>query len=127
MCVDGPDIDLRRLPVQTCWPDDAGPLITWGLVITRGPQGGAQARSRQNLGIYRQQLIGRRQLIMRWLAHRGGALDFRDFALAKPGSHFPSQSRWGRPGHHPRCRHAVPDTLSEYQFAGLFAARALSW
>src|SRR5215217_3684754 len=74
-------IDLGRLPIQTCWPADAGPLITWGLVITRGPQGLAGSRLRQNLGIYRQQIIGSRQVIMRWLAHRGGALDFRDFAL----------------------------------------------
>ena len=85
----GPEVDLGLLPVQTCWPEDAGPLITWGLVITRGPQGGANARQRQNLGIYRQQVIARNQVIMRWLAHRGGALDFRDFALAKPGQPFP--------------------------------------
>ncbi|MFO1226179.1 UbiD family decarboxylase [Roseateles sp.] len=120
VCVDGPDIDLRRLPVQTCWPDDAGPLITWGLVITRGPQGGARARSRQNLGIYRQQLIGRRQLIMRWLAHRGGALDFRDFALAKPGQPFPIAVALGAdPATILGAVTPVPDTLSEYQFAGL--------
>ena len=71
--LEGGDIDLARLPVQTCWPGDAGPLITWGLVVTRGPQGVAQPRRRQNLGIYRQQVIGPRQVIMRWLAHRGGA------------------------------------------------------
>ena len=81
----GGEIDLGQLPVQTCWPGDAGPLITWGLVVTRGPQGVAVPRKRQNLGIYRQQVIGPRQTIMRWLAHRGGALDFRDFALANPG------------------------------------------
>src|SRR5215204_6563163 len=68
------EIDLARLPVQTCWPEDAGPLITWGLVVTRGPQGRPESRLRQNLGIYRQHVIGRRQVIMRWLAHRGGAL-----------------------------------------------------
>ena len=76
----GPDVDLGLLPVQTCWPGDVGPLITWGLVITRGPQGVASPRTRQNLGIYRQQVIARHQVIMRWLAHRGGALDFREFA-----------------------------------------------
>ncbi len=86
---EGADVDLGNLPVQTCWPEDAGPLITWGLVITRGPQGGPNARLRQNLGIYRQQVIGRRQVIMRWLAQRGGALDFRDFRLARPGQPFP--------------------------------------
>ena len=91
--LDGDEVDLGRLPVQTCWPGDAGPLITWGLVITRGPQGGPAARKRQNLGIYRQQVIGRRQVIMRWLAHRGGALDFRDFARPAPGSRFRSPSR----------------------------------
>ncbi|MGE0673976.1 MAG: UbiD family decarboxylase domain-containing protein, partial [Methylibium sp.] len=87
--LEGADVDLATLPVQTCWPDDAGPLITWGLVITRGPQSVPAPRSRQNLGIYRQQVIGPRQTIMRWLAHRGGALDFRDFALAHPGQPFP--------------------------------------
>ncbi len=117
---EGPDIDLAQLPVQTCWPDDAGPLITWGLVITRGPQGDANARQRQNLGIYRQQVIGRRQVIMRWLAHRGGALDFRDFALAKPGQPFPIAVALGAdPATILGAVTPVPDTLSEYQFAGL--------
>jgi len=118
--VEGPDVDLGTLPVQTCWPEDAGPLITWGLVITRGPQGGANARQRQNLGIYRQQVIGRRQVIMRWLAHRGGALDFRDFALAKPGQPFPMAVALGAdPATILGAVTPVPDTLSEYQFAGL--------
>ena len=88
-CSRAPTSIWASLPVQTCWPGDAGPLITWGLVITRGPQGVASPRRRQNLGIYRQQVIGPRQTIMRWLAHRGGALDFRDFALANPGQPFP--------------------------------------
>lgn len=117
---DGPDVDLARLPVQTCWPEDAGPLITWGLVVTRGPQGGAHARQRQNLGIYRQQVIGRAQVIMRWLAHRGGALDFRDFALTKPGQPFPIAVALGAdPATMLGAVTPVPDTLSEYQFAGL--------
>ena len=108
------------MPVQTCWPGDAGPLITWGLVITRGPQGGPPARLRQNLGIYRQQVIGRRQVIMRWLAHRGGALDFRDFAAAKPGQPFPIAVALGAdPATMLGAVTPVPDTLSEYQFAGL--------
>ncbi len=115
-----PDVDLVSLPVQTCWPGDAGPLITWGLVITRGPQGGVHARPRQNLGIYRQQVIGRRQVIMRWLAHRGGALDFRDFSLAKPGQPFPLAVALGAdPATILGAVTPVPDTLSEYQFAGL--------
>ena len=118
--LEGAEVDLGQLPVQTCWPDDAGPLITWGLVITRGPQGGAAARGRQNLGIYRQQVIGKRQVIMRWLAHRGGALDFRDFALAKPGQPFPIAVALGAdPATILGAVTPVPDTLSEYQFAGL--------
>ena len=116
----GAEVDLGTLPVQTCWPDDAGPLITWGLVITRGPQGGANARQRQNLGIYRQQVIGPRQVIMRWLAHRGGALDFRDFALARPGQPFPMAVALGAdPATILGAVTPVPDSLSEYQFAGL--------
>jgi 4-hydroxy-3-polyprenylbenzoate decarboxylase len=113
--LEGADIDLGRLPIQKCWPDDAAPLITWGLVITRGP-----ARTRQNLGIYRQQLISRRQVIMRWLAHRGGALDFRDFALAHPGQPFPIAVALGAdPATILGAVTPVPDSLSEYQFAGL--------
>jgi 4-hydroxy-3-polyprenylbenzoate decarboxylase len=116
----GDDVDLGRLPVQTCWPGDAGPLITWGLVVTRGPQGVAQPRQRQNLGIYRQQVIGRRELIMRWLAHRGGALDFREFARANPGQPFPIAVALGAdPATILGAVTPVPDTLSEYQFAGL--------
>ena len=116
----GAEIDLATLPVQTCWPGDAGPLITWGLVITRGPQNVARPRSRQNLGIYRQQVIGPRQVIMRWLAHRGGALDFRDFALAHPGEPFPIAVALGAdPATILGAVTPVPDTLSEYQFAGL--------
>ncbi|MFT7773287.1 4-hydroxy-3-polyprenylbenzoate decarboxylase [Roseateles sp.] len=113
--LEGSDIDLGRLPIQKCWPDDAAPLITWGLVITRGP-----ARPRQNLGIYRQQLISPRQVIMRWLAHRGGALDFRDFALAHPGEPFPIAVALGAdPATILGAVTPVPDSLSEYQFAGL--------
>ncbi len=113
--LEGSDVDLARLPIQHCWPDDAAPLITWGLVITRGP-----ARTRQNLGIYRQQVIGPRQVIMRWLAHRGGALDFRDFALAQPGQPFPIAVALGAdPATILGAVTPVPDSLSEYQFAGL--------
>ena len=113
--IEGGDVDLGRLPIQHCWPDDAAPLITWGLVITRGP-----TRTRQNLGIYRQQLIGPRQVIMRWLAHRGGALDFRDFALAHPGQPFPIAVALGAdPATILGAVTPVPDSLSEYQFAGL--------
>jgi len=109
------DVDLSRLPVQTCWPGDAGPLITWGLTVTRGP-----AKPRQNLGIYRQQVLGRDRLIMRWLAHRGGALDFRDHQLAHPGSAFPVAVALGAdPATMLAAVTPVPDTLGEYQFAGL--------
>ena len=108
-------VDLARLPVQTCWPGDAGPLITWGLVVTKGPE-----KSRQNLGIYRQQVIGRNRAIMRWLAHRGGALDFRDWQQAKPGQPFPVAVALGAdPATILGAVTPVPDTLSEYAFAGL--------
>jgi len=112
---EGNDVDLAKLPIQTCWPGDVAPLLTWGLVITRGPN----AR-RQNLGIYRQQVIGRNKLIMRWLSHRGGALDFRDHALAHPGTHFPIAVALGAdPATTLGAVTPVPDSLSEYQFAGL--------
>ncbi|HYG54587.1 MAG TPA: 4-hydroxy-3-polyprenylbenzoate decarboxylase [Burkholderiales bacterium] len=111
---EGKDVDLSRLPVQTCWPGDAGPLITWGLTITRGP-----SKPRQNLGIYRQQVIGRDRVIMRWLAHRGGALDFREHALASRQP-FPVAVAIGAdPATLLAAVTPVPDTLSEYQFAGL--------
>jgi 4-hydroxy-3-polyprenylbenzoate decarboxylase len=117
---EGHDVDLSAWPVQTCWPDDAGPLITWGLVITRGPQGVPVPRARQNLGIYRQQVIGPRETIMRWLPHRGGAQDFRAFAAANPGRPFPVAVALGAdPATTLGAVTPVPDTLSEYQFAGL--------
>lgn len=117
---EGSEVDLADWPVQWCWPGDVGPLLTWGLVVTRGPQGVANPRRRQNLGIYRQQVIGARQVIMRWLAHRGGALDFRDFALANPGQAFPIAVAFGAdPATILGAVTPVPDSLSEYQFAGL--------
>jgi 4-hydroxy-3-polyprenylbenzoate decarboxylase len=109
------DVDLGKLPVQTCWPQDAGPLITWGLTVTRGPH-----KRRQNLGIYRQQVIAPNRVIMRWLAHRGGALDFRDHQLAHPSEPFPVAVALGAdPATMLAAVTPVPDTLSEYQFAGL--------
>jgi 4-hydroxy-3-polyprenylbenzoate decarboxylase len=109
------DVDLDRIPLQRCWPGDVAPLLTWGLVVTRGPN----AR-RQNLGIYRQQYLGRNKLIMRWLSHRGGALDFRDHMLAHPGTPFPVAVALGAdPATILGAVTPVPDTLSEYQFAGL--------
>ncbi|HXM81948.1 MAG TPA: 4-hydroxy-3-polyprenylbenzoate decarboxylase [Burkholderiales bacterium] len=109
------DVDLARLPIQTCWPGDAGPLITWGLTVTRGP-----LKNRQNLGIYRQQVIGRNRVIMRWLAHRGGALDFRDHQLAAAAAPFPVAVALGAdPATMLAAVTPVPDTLGEYQFAGL--------
>ncbi|MBK8063425.1 MAG: 4-hydroxy-3-polyprenylbenzoate decarboxylase [Betaproteobacteria bacterium] len=117
---EGKDVDLGRLPVQTCWPGDAGPLITWGLTVTRGPQGLPHSRTRQNLGIYRQQVIGPNRLIMRWLSHRGGALDFRDHGLAHPGRAFPVSVVLGAdPATLLAAVTPVPDALGEYQFAGL--------
>jgi 4-hydroxy-3-polyprenylbenzoate decarboxylase len=112
---EGADVDLARLPIQRCWPGDAAPLITWGLVITRGPH-----KTRQNLGIYRQQVIGPDKVIVRWLAHRGGALDFRDHRLARPGQPFPIAVAIGAdPATILGAVTPVPDSLSEYQFAGL--------
>ena len=114
------DVDLARLPIQTCWPGDAAPLITWGLTVTRGPQGLQNSKTRQNLGIYRQQVIGPNKLIMRWLAQRGGALDFRDHCLANPGQPFPVAVALGAdPATILSAVTPVPDSLSEYQFAGL--------
>ncbi len=112
---EGESVDLAGIPIQTCWPEDAGPLITWGLVVTRGPE-----KSRQNLGIYRMQVIGRNRVIMRWLAHRGGALDFRDWQQAHPGEPFPVAVALGAdPATMLAAVTPVPDTLSEYAFAGL--------
>lgn len=112
---EGDDVDLGRLPIQHCWPGDAARLITWGLVVTRGPE-----KPRQNLGIYRMQVLGRNRVIMRWLAHRGGALDFRDFQRAHPGQPFPVAVALGAdPATILGAVTPVPDTLSEYAFAGL--------
>jgi len=112
---EGDQVDLGSLPIQTCWPGDAGPLITWGLVITRGPE-----KDRQNLGIYRQQVIGKNRVIMRWLAHRGGALDFRDWCAKHPGEPFPVAVALGAdPATVLGAVTPVPDSLSEYAFAGL--------
>ena len=111
---EGKDVDLARLPVQTCWPDDAGPLITWGLTVTRGPN-----KPRQNLGIYRQQVLGPNRVIMRWLAHRGGALDFQDHRKISKEK-FPVAVALGAdPATILAAVTPVPDTLGEYQFAGL--------
>lgn len=112
---EGSQIDLARLPIQTCWPGDVGPLITWGLVVTRGPR-----KARQNLGIYRQQVIGRNKVIMRWLSTRGGALDYRDWCQVHPQQPFPIAVALGAdPATMLGAVTPVPDTLSEYQFAGL--------
>ncbi|MEJ6540897.1 MAG: 4-hydroxy-3-polyprenylbenzoate decarboxylase [Halioglobus sp.] len=111
----GADVDLYTLPIQTCWPGDAAPLITWPLVITRGP-----SKERQNLGIYRLQLLARNKLIMRWLSHRGGALDFREWQKKHPGQRYPVAVALGAdPATTLAAVTPIPDTLSEYAFAGL--------
>lgn len=116
---EGPDVDLGALPISTCWPEDAGALITWGMVITRGPN-----KPRVNLAIYRQQVIGRNKLIMRWLPHRGGAQDFREFQQRHPGKPFPVSVVIGAdPATLLAAVTPIPDTLSEYQFAGLLRGR----
>jgi 4-hydroxy-3-polyprenylbenzoate decarboxylase len=117
--VEGPDVDLGSLPISTCWPEDAAALITWGMVITRGPN-----KPRVNLAIYRQQLIGKNKLIMRWLPHRGGAQDFREFQQVHPGKPFPVSVVIGAdPATLLAAVTPIPDTLSEYQFAGLLRGR----
>ncbi len=111
----GDEVDLSVFPIQTCWPDDAAPLITWPLVITKGPN-----KDRQNLGIYRQQVIGKNKVIMRWLSHRGGALDFLEWQEAHPGEPFPVSVALGAdPATILAAVTPVPDSLSEYAFAGL--------
>jgi len=113
--IEGADVDLEQLPIQTCWPDDAGPLITWALVVTRGPN-----KERQNLGIYRQQVIAKNKVIMRWLAHRGGALDYKEWCQEHPNKPFPIAVALGAdPATILAAVTPVPDTLSEYAFAGL--------
>jgi 4-hydroxy-3-polyprenylbenzoate decarboxylase len=112
---EGSEVDLSRLPIQTCWPGDVAPLISWGLVVTRGPN-----KPRQNLGIYRQQVIAPNKVIMRWLAHRGGALDYQEWCKAYPGQPFPLAVVIGAdPATILGAVTPVPDSLSEYQFAGL--------
>ena len=112
---EGDEIDLSVYPIQTCWPEDAAPLITWPLVITKGPN-----KHRQNLGIYRMQVIAKNKVIMRWLAHRGGALDFKEFQAANPGQPFPVSVALGAdPATILAAVTPVPDSLSEYAFAGL--------
>ena len=111
----GDQVDLYRLPIMHCWPDDVAPLITWGLTVTKGPY-----KKRQNIGIYRQQLIGKNKLIMRWLSHRGGALDFQEWQEVHPGEKFPVVVALGAdPATILSAVTPIPDTLSEYAFAGL--------
>ncbi|MBE0352410.1 4-hydroxy-3-polyprenylbenzoate decarboxylase [Pseudoalteromonas lipolytica] len=113
--LEGDDVDLTKLPIQHCWPGDAAPLITWGLTVTKGPY-----KKRQNLGIYRQQLLGKNKIIMRWLSHRGGALDFREWCKEHPNEPYPVSVALGAdPATILGAVTPVPDTLSEYAFAGL--------
>ena len=113
--IEGDDVDLDKLPIQTCWPGDKAPLVTWALAVTRGPE-----KERQNLGIYRMQKIGKNKLMMRWLAHRGGALDYREFQKRFPGKPYPVAIALGAdPATTLGAVTPVPDTLSEYAFAGL--------
>ena len=120
--VEGDDVDLGAWPIQTCWPDDAGPLITWGLTTTKGPR-----HDRQNLGIYRQQVIGRNRIIMRWLAHRGGATDFADFKREHPGEPYPVAVSLGAdPATILAAVTPIPNNLSEYAFAGLLRGERTS-
>ncbi len=111
----GDEVDLDKIPVMSCWPGDVAPLLTWGLTITKGPH-----KSRQNIGIYRQQKLSKNKIIMRWLAHRGGALDLADWMETNPGEPFPVSVAFGAdPATILGAVTPVPDTLSEYAFAGL--------
>lgn len=113
--LEGDAIDLSQYPIQHCWPEDAAPLITWGLVVTKGPH-----KERQNMGIYRQQVIAKNRVIMRWLSHRGGALDFKEWQQINPGEPFPISVVLGcDPATILAAVTPIPDTLSEYAFAGL--------
>ncbi len=115
----GDEVDLYKLPIQKCWPGDAGPLITWGLVTTKGP-----LQTRENLGVYRQQVISKNKLIMRWLSHRGGALDYQSFQAEHPGERFPIAVTLGAdPASLLAAVTPVPDSLSEYAFAGLLRGK----
>lgn len=117
--IEGDEVDLSKLPIQTCWPGDVAPLITWGLTITKGP-----LKKRQNLGIYRQQVIGKNKLIMRWLSHRGGALDFKDWYEKNPGEPYPVAVAIGAdPATTLAAVTPIPDSLSEYAFAGLLRGK----
>ena len=117
--IEGDEVDLSKLPIQTCWPKDAAPLVTWGLTITKGP-----LKKRQNLGIYRQQVIGKNKLIMRWLSHRGGALDFKDWCEKYPGKPYPVAVALGAdPATTLAAVTPIPDSLSEYAFAGLLRGK----
>jgi len=117
--IEGDAVDLSKLPIQTCWPKDAAPLVTWGLTITKGP-----LKKRQNLGIYRQQVIGKNKLIMRWLSHRGGALDFKDWCDKYPGKPYPVAVALGAdPATTLAAVTPIPDSLSEYAFAGLLRGK----
>jgi 4-hydroxy-3-polyprenylbenzoate decarboxylase len=117
--LEGDQVDLDKLPIQTCWPGDAAPLVTWALAVTRGPD-----KERQNLGIYRMQKIAKNKLIMRWLAHRGGALDYRAFRKKNPGKSYPVAIALGAdPATTLAAVTPVPDTLSEYAFAGLLRGK----
>ncbi|HBI20990.1 MAG TPA: 4-hydroxy-3-polyprenylbenzoate decarboxylase [Legionella sp.] len=112
---EGDQVDLSTLPIQTCWPGDVAPLITWGLVTTKGPH-----QTRENMGIYRQQVLSKNKLIMRWLSHRGGALDYQAWQQAYPGERFPIAVTLGAdPATLLAAVTPVPDSLSEYAFAGL--------
>ncbi|HSC17757.1 MAG TPA: UbiD family decarboxylase [Rhizomicrobium sp.] len=113
----GDDIDLNRLPIQTCWPGEPAPLITWPLVVTKGPSEAAEDNF--NLGIYRMQVVGKNQTIMRWLKHRGGAQHHARWAKQNTAP-LPAAAVIGAdPGIILAAVTPVPDTLSEYQFAGL--------
>ncbi len=115
LIIEKENVDLDDIPIQTCWPGDKAPLVTWALVVTRGP-----FKERQNLGIYRMQKLKKNKLILRWLAHRGGALDYQDWQTEHPNKPYPVSVALGAdPATTLAAVTPIPDTLSEYAFAGL--------
>jgi len=120
----GDEVDLNALPVQTCWPGEVAPLVTWPLVVTKGPRG--RGEDDFNLGVYRMQLLAKNKLIMRWLRHRGGAQHFQRWKNERGNEPFPVAVVLGAdPGTILAAVTPVPDTVSEYQFAGLLRGKRL--
>lgn len=121
--LEGDEIDLTQLPIQTCWPGEPAPLITWPLVVTQGPNPKGDKTDAFNLGIYRMQVLGKDKTLMRWLKHRGGAQHYRKWKEERPDPLPAAVVLGADPGTILAAVTPVPDTLSEYQFAGLLRGK----